>query len=199
MPNPRPVSAFDALRALMVDQAQQGCLNAGLTAAQIAIEGYPFSEPDDILWVSFSYEVGETMPIELGVAARANQLGGGRERTPGFYQFDIMVPENTGYGVSTPIADALRNWFRYQQKLVQSIGYVNFCPATPRSGFTPKRGFNVITFPRRLICPRDADNSNDAFLDRDRGRGLWCAPDFDAPQGLCAIGPCHEITHNISR
>ncbi len=142
---PASVSSYDDLRAMLEEQAWNACANAGLDETQISIDGYPFTQPDSTLWVQFSFEIGDTTPAELGVAARANETGKGRERTVGFYQFDVLIPENTGTSPAIAMCDALRGWFRYQQWLVTDVGYVNTASATPKSAATALRGWTRYT------------------------------------------------------
>lgn len=111
---------FDALRAVLEQQGFQAASAAGVAAAHIEIDGYPFVQPTEHLWVKFCYGTGKTFPAECGAANKDDAL----DRTIGFYQFDILAPENSGNGPATQVGDKLRKAFKYQQWQVADIGHV---------------------------------------------------------------------------
>lgn len=115
-----PTLHFDALRAVLEAKAHQAMLDAGLGPERIWIDGYPFVQPEDVVWAYFCYGAGKTFPAAAGQAVAAQA----KERTIGFYQFDIFAPENSSNAPATQLGDKLRNSFKLKDWLVADIGHV---------------------------------------------------------------------------
>lgn len=113
------IAVFDELRKVLENHAIQTANAAGVMEVT-EIDGYPFNQPKDRMWVKFSYEMGDTIAASVGQGDRddSDQL------TVGSVQWDILWPENTPKGPPTRVGDLLRKKWSLKSFVVPSVGVV---------------------------------------------------------------------------
>ena len=112
---------FDELRKVMERKAIQTATMLDVMEVT-RIDGYPFNQPDDAMWVNFEYAMGDTIAAEVGQGDRSD----GQHLTVGLVQFNILWPENTSKGPPTRLADRIRKMWSLKSEIVPSVGQVWF-------------------------------------------------------------------------
>lgn len=109
---------FDELRKILERQAQTSA-NAADVGDRLNIEGYPFIQPVDKLWVHFTYSLGQAFAAEAGQAVKDRRL----HRSVGLIEITLLYPENSGNGEAVRVADRLRKQWTLQKKTVADVGH----------------------------------------------------------------------------
>ena len=140
------VFAFDELRKVMENHARQSAIAAGVGEV-IQIEGYPFIQPKDALWVNFTYSIGDTFAAAAGQGDRDD----GQHRSVGMVEINILYPENSGNGPATRVADRLRKHWTLKKWPVPSVGHVTIGGMGQKPLKLAPKGW------RRILCEASLD------------------------------------------
>lgn len=117
----------DQLRRILEAKAIAAANAAGL-AGKLKLPNGDWTPPRAEAWANFWFKTGGSKQMELGGATAG-------ERTVGLIQFDVLVPEKTGDGAISRIANTLRTRFNRKQWLVPPYGVVKMDVASVKTPF----------------------------------------------------------------